>query len=281
MKKALTLALFLALGLALAVASQAAVDDFTVAKDFRNTSVCFEQDNDLDGLFNEDPVDFAPVDNDLDGLFNEDPVDGIDNDFDTLIDEDPVDFAPVDNDLDGLFNEDPVDCPDGTCLGFALPMNEDGNYTLEAVLKKNGKVSSYNPGQYYAVSTVYVNDSVDKLTIEDDFCECTDIGTLSPSQGGGSVVIVQVGDDGIAYQILDAKSEEVTFGDCNVTVELEDVEAGTTILMYVKFAPAQKHGYFEAGTCVNTNAASINMSGVEYDLPSASATLELVQKVEE
>jgi hypothetical protein len=259
MKKVLTLALFLALGLALAVASQAALEDFTVAKDYRNTSVCFEQDNDGDGNFSEDPVNFE----DLDG--------------------DGIPETPIDDDEDGLFNEDPIDCPDGTCLGFALPV-EGGNYTLEAVVKENGKVSSYNPGQYYAVSTVYVNDSVDKLTIEENWTDCAAISELNPRNGGGSVVIVQVGPgDAVAYQILDAKSEEVTvdFENCTATVELEDVSAGTTIMMYVKFAPAQKHGDFEAGTCVNTNTARVNMSGVETELPQAIATLELIQKVAE
>jgi hypothetical protein len=256
MKKALTLALFLALGLALAVASQAALEDFTVAKDYRNTSVCFEQDNDGDGNFSEDWIDW------------EDPIN---------------ETGPIDNDGDGLFNEDPIDCPDGTCLGGLLPV-EDGNYTLEAVVKENGKVSSYNPGQYYAVSTVYVNDSVDKLTIEENWTDCAAISELNPRNGGGSVVIVQVGPgDAVAYQILDAKSEEVTvdFENCTATVELEDVSAGTTIMMYVKFAPAQKHGDFEAGTCVNTNTARVNMSGVETELPQAIATLELIQKVAE
>jgi hypothetical protein len=228
-----------------------ASDQIEVTKDYHHTNVCFEQDNDGDGNFSEDPVDLNS------------------------------DGNPIDNDGDGLFNEDDVDCPDGTYPGDPLPRDAEGNYTLEAVVKKNGKVSSYNPGQYYAVSTVNVLADVDGLTIEDDFCECA-IGELSPRQGGGSVVIVQVGPedpDEVAYQILDAHSEEVTVGNCNVTVELADVKAGTTILMYVKFAPTLR-GETWAGPyyCENTNTAWVSIRKGDIAREEASATLKLIYK---
>jgi hypothetical protein len=216
----------------------------TVEKDYRYTNVCFEKDNDGDGQFNEDPID------------------GEDNDGDLLIDEDPV------------------DCPDGTYLGDLLPMDGD-YYLLKAVINKRDVVKSYNPGQYYAVSTVNVLVDVDMLTIEEDFSDCTDIGILNPVKGGGKVVIVQVGpDDEVAYQILDAKSSEVLIVDDVATVSLEDQKAGTTILMYVKFGPALKGEEWEGpyGPCVNTTSAWVVADPVEEDIVSDNAMLELVLK---
>ncbi len=278
MKMIAALCVVTMLALTSLVAVAVDIEEVDVAKNYRYTNVCFEQDNDLDGSFNEDPVDYAYIDNDEDGAIDEDPFDGIDNDEDGAIDEDPAE--PFDNDEDGLYDEDGVDCPDGTYLGDALPMDAEGNYLLEAVVKKNGMVSSYNPGQYYAVSTVNVLEDVDTLTIEENFCPCGEISALSPEQGGGSVVIVQVGpDDEVAYQILDAKSEEVTVDGCTVTAELGEVKAGTTILMYVKFGPALK-GETWAGPyyCENTNAAWVSIGGVDSELEVASATLGLILK---
>ncbi|MGC9444928.1 MAG: hypothetical protein ACP5E9_08420 [Candidatus Methanospirareceae archaeon] len=172
------------------------------------------------------------------------------------------------------------DCPEGTDLGELLPLDAEEAYTLEAVVTKDGTVRSYNPGQYYAVSTVTVLADVDVLTIKDEFCDCEDIGTLSPSHGGGSVAIVQVGfeDPDEAKQILNAKSEAVTvdFDDCTVTVELADVEAGTTILMYVKFGPALK-GETWAGPygCENTMTARATTGGEDPATEEASATASL------
>jgi hypothetical protein len=218
------------------------VDMIEVEKDYRYTNVCFEKDNDGDGYFSEDPID------------------------------------GIDNDGDGQIDEDPVDCPDGTLLGTLLPIDDvSGNYIVEAVVK-NDVVKSYNPGQYYAVSTVNVLEDVDTLTIVEDWCDCTEISALNPKNGGGCVVIVEVGPDGIAYQIHDAKSVGVMVVGCTATATLGAVSAGTTILMYVKFGPAQKHDDFEAGTCVNTNTAWVSIGDLVSVSEEDSATLELIKK---
>ena len=254
----------------------------TVEKDYRYTNVCFEKDNDGDGEFNEDPSE--QIDNDGDGLFGEDPIDGIDNDGDELIDEDPVEIE-IDNDLDGQFSEDPVDCPDGTYLGDLLFM--DGNYyLLKAVINKRNVVKSYNPGQYYAVSTVNVLTDVDMLTIEEDFSGCIaeegGISVLNPVTGGGRLVVVQVGPgdpEAVAYQILDAKSSEVSIVDGVATVSLGAQEAGTTILVYVKFGPGLKgEEWYDELTCDNTNSAWVVADPVEEDIVSDNAMLKLVLK---
>jgi len=236
----------------------------TVEKDYRYTNVCFEKDNDGDGEFNEDPINFE--------------IDGI---------------TPIDDDEDGLFNEDPVDC-DETYLGDFLPMDDD-YYLLEAVVNKRDVVKSYNPGQYYAVSTVNVLTDVDMLTIEEDFSDCmadeVGISVLNPVKGGGKVVIVQIGgeingepvpDTEAAYQILDAKSpeESVSIEGDVATVILGPQEAGTTILMYVKFGPALKGEEWEGPyePCENTTSAWVVADPGDDDIESDNAMLELLLK---
>jgi hypothetical protein len=255
-----------------------------VEKHYSYTNVCFEQDNDGDGLFNEDPPEEV-IDNDGDGVADEDPIDGIDNDGDGVVDEDPSE--QIDNDGDGLFNEDDVDCPDGTSLGDQLPADlgdpedpNDDTYLIEAVVNsKNDKVSSYNPGQYYAVSTVNVLSDVDKLTIEEEWGDCG-IGELNPKNGGGKVVIVMVGEDGKAYQVLDAQDEAVTVDPVTgmARVVLEDVPGDTTILMYVKFKPAVKT-WIEEIECINYNRAWVgDIDDKPEDPAESSANLMLIAK---
>ncbi len=287
-----------------------AVTMVRVSKDYRYTNVCFERDNDNDGRFTEDPAE-PRLDNDADGRFDEDPVDGIDNDGDLRIDEDPSE--QVDNDGDGLLNEDGIDCPGGTSLGTPLPRDGAGVYTLEAVVKKDGTVSSYNPGQYYAVSTVEVVTPIPNLTIDELFGLCTEtlpgnpgpISALNPAwgmeqeTGGGSVVIVVVGPDGVARQVFDATSPNVTITD-NVKpgppgilqpgpngvpddahafvpprVPGQLIPAGIKVMMYVKFSPGLKDKQFAAiGPVVNSNLARV--SGFLF--PRATALLKLVRK---
>jgi len=126
----------------------------------------------------------------------------LDNDMDGLVDEDPVDL--IDNDLDGLVDEDPMEC-DEYSLGTPLP-TDDTAYQLEAVVKKNGTVSSYNPGQFYAVSTVGVSTDVDELVITETYADViiSGLGELNPAKGGGKVVVVQMM-DGTPVQIWTRK----------------------------------------------------------------------------
>jgi hypothetical protein len=215
-----------------------------VQKDYRFTDVCFEKDNDGDGLFDEDPVNFDAFE------------------------------VPIDDDWDGIANEDPIECPGGTDLGTQLPMTGE-SFVVEAVVKDNGRIASYNPGQYYAVSTVETLADLETLTIEEDFSDCvdSDISVLNPPKGGGSVVIVMIGPDDVARQVMDAKSENVTVTDGYASADLTDVPAGTTVLMYVKFKPGLKQDPGLPISCDNLN------TGIVEDVEvSASATLTVVAK---
>jgi hypothetical protein len=252
--------------------------DVEVEKDYRYTSVCFERDNDLDGLFGEDPVEYDSLGEPL----------------------------LIDNDRDGQIDEDGMDC-DPSDTGHALPMTgmDPEAYTVEAVLKKNGTVSSYNPGQYYAVSTVNLtrfNESVESvnLTIGEDFHECTvaekPLSVLNPKKGGGSVVVVEVKDE-VAYQIYDATSDAVTIAKDGDGVEtsataafeytFEEGQDEATLLVYVKFGPGLKGMAMPeppADVCMNTNSAKLEVFEEGQEEPvfeaddSADAWLKVVEK---
>ena len=213
-------------------------------KDYRFTDVCFEKDNDGDGFFGEDPVN-----------------------FDTL-------GVPIDDDSDGIANEDPSECPGGTDLGTQLPMVSE-SFVVEAVVHENGRITSYNPGQYYAVSTVEALADLGTLTIEEDFSNCvdSDISALNPPKGGGSVVIVVIGPDDVAKQVMDANSANVTVAGGMASAELTNVLAGTTVLMYVKFKPGLKQDPGLPVSCDNEN------TGIVEDVEvNATATLTVVAK---
>jgi len=122
---------------------------------------------------------------------------------------------------------------------FGTPIDEgSGKFLLEAVVKKNGKVASYNPGQYYARTTVVVLEDLDKLWILEDFSDCTDKGlskvnppkALENPDGTASDPSEELADLGLLTVDPTGSAE----------VHLEDVPAGSTVHFYVKFAPGLK-----------------------------------------
>jgi len=256
------------------IAPEADPFDVTVDKDYRYTSFCFERDNDGDGLFAEDPEDYDTLGN------------------------------PIDNDGDGLFNEDGFDCSSSDSYQLPVTGDDPEAYTVEAVIKKNGLVTSYNPGQYYAVSTIDIcrNDKgIDTvtLTFEEDFAQCTvsdyPLSAVNPKTGGGSVLIAEVL-DGMNYQIHDASSVDVSIdydGDLEAKAyasfdyTFAADQQNATLLMLVKFGPGLRDLMFDeapAYTCQNFNTATLEV----FDDPlepavfttggQASAWLKVVPK---
>jgi hypothetical protein len=178
-------------------------------------------------------------------------------------------FCQVDNDSDGSFSEDCTECPGGTEPGTLLP--EIGPiFQLNPVLKRNGRVASYNPGQYYAVSTVMTTEELDTLWIFENYHQCEnnerDISQLNPrwNRGGGNVLLV-LEESGVLIEVLNSKSDEITvdsFPDL-ASVHLEDVPDGSILHVYVKFKPGRKHQSlptFPDNMCMNFNTA---MRGAE------------------
>ena len=221
-----------------------------VEKHWSYTDVCFQQDNDGDGLYDEDPINF-----DADG-------------------------NAIDDDIDGLYNEDPVECDGEYSLGTPLPIIDD-MYQLEATVKK-GKIRNINPGQFYAVSTVTVLPDLDTLEIYEKYVDVIDkgIGALNPKKGGGKVVVVQMV-DGIPRQILDAMDDEVVVDPAGAAlVTLEDVEAGT-YMVYVKFAPTLKGADWETVVkeATNYNCYLAEVEGLDEQDDCAEAMIVVVEKV--
>jgi len=239
-----------------------------VDKHWSYTNVCFELDNDGDGAIGEDPENYDYQDLDGDGVLDDIDLDG------------NPDLLPVDDDGDGLFNEDPWECGEegvDASLGTPLPQDEGGVYQLQAVVKKNGRVSSYNPGQFYAVSTVEVLHDVETLTITETFSACADIAELNPKKGGGKVVVVWMDGD-VPVQILDAKDPEVTVDEIagTATIELGDVSAGT-YMVYVKFAPGLTDiDDNPEEPCVNYNGATASIGDYDYG-DEATASIAVVE----
>lgn len=211
-----------------------------------------------------------------------------------LLEEASLSIVPLDvtkhwsqTDVCFLEGGDPAEeCPDGTSLGTPLATDADGDFQIEAVVNGKGNVASYNPGQIYAVSTVEVLGDVGGLTISEIYENCTtDTGMLTlnpaPGRGGGSVVVVVLDENGDPVQIHDAKSPEVMADDGQAIVDLGPLDAGTTILVYVKFGPGLKGEPFPGDTsCTNINAAqAFDETGLEFgDLISDTAVLELTEK---
>ncbi|MSQ05859.1 MAG: hypothetical protein EXR54_00455 [Dehalococcoidia bacterium] len=170
---------------------------------------------------------------------------------------------------------EPSECPGGTSLGTPLPL-VGGNYQVQAVTK-GGKVSSYNPGQMYAVSTVTVAGFTPTLTITETYTDCVNdnpaILALNPTTGGGRLVVVEeIG--GVPVQTHDANSPEVSFSGSVATVTLSNVAAGSVIPVYVKFGPGSKGQLMSLSqTCTNLNGASDGTTSV-----IASANLRVVDK---
>lgn len=180
-----------------------------------------------------------------------------------------------------------MSCPSGTSLGTLLPtvdLNNPGTaFKVEAVLKNDGTVSSYNPGLMYAVSTVDVPVALTDLFIKENYSDCTNPSAGQPllalnpgvGGGGGNIVIADVDTLGVATQILDSKSPSITYTGSSATAHVTSVPAGHKILMYVKFGPGVKGQALATAThnpCKNTNKVSLAATG----FPSATAIAHLI-----
>lgn len=189
---------------------------------------------------------------------------------------------------------DPLACPKGTSLGTALSKDPvSGNFLIQPVVGKDGLVNSYNPGQYYAVIRAQPLTDLGDLFISERFGSCTEgatpLSALNPKlgQGGGSVLVIDVGPDGVAHQIADANSAGiVTVGDLSpvngiadsANAHLTNVSASHTYYLYVKFGPGLKG--FALPAAPNNTCQNFSESRTQMDVAgvTASAVLQLGSK---
>ena len=230
---------------------------FDVEKVYRQTDVCFEENNDGD------------VDGEGLQIISEDCVetegDACASNADCATSNLCINnICQVDNDTDGAINEDCTECEGNSSPGTLLPMI--GNvFQLEPVLKRNGRVASYNPGQYYAVSTVTTLEELNNLWIIEDYDMCTNddpaISKLNPKPGkGGGNVLLVLEEDGEFIEVLNSKADEIEINTDpdSASVHLEDVPNGSILHVYVKFKPGLKNDFlpsFPDNMCMNFNSA--------------------------
>ncbi len=131
-------------------------------------------------------------------------------------------------------------------FGTLLPIKDDGTQTVSAVIHpKKGTISSYNPGQYYAVTKVTANEHLDNLWIFEDDLDCTDvtgISKMNPAKvPGGAYVAIMC--DGVTEDLSDelAESGALRFHSFGfVEAHVEDVPAGCMVFLGVKYSPGLK-----------------------------------------
>ena len=230
---------------------------------------------DVEKFYTETDVNWNPnIDNDGDGLINEDPVNGVNDDNDCT-DGTNIFFGTPTNFVDDacwdatntlkagmteLIDEDGVD---EIKFGTTLPI-DSGKFLLQAVLKKDGTVLNYNPGQYYAVTKVTVRQDIDNLWIEELFADCTDrddgpnLSIVNPNKVPGGAAVIVVDPLGTVMDRSDelAASGALFLTDTNGTPNDESDDNGITdnaelhleesipkdsmVYLYVKFAPGLK-----------------------------------------
>ena len=131
-------------------------------------------------------------------------------------------------------------------FGTLLPITDDGAQTVSAVIHpKKGTISSYNPGQYYAVTKVTANEHLDRLWIFEDDRDCTGepgISKMNPAKvPGGAYVALMCGEQTIDLSDELAESGALKINDAGfVEAHVEDVPAGCMVFLGVKYSPGLK-----------------------------------------
>ncbi len=162
-----------------------------------------------------------------------------------------------------------------------LDQNGDGEYVLLG--KENKKKTVVTPGQYIAVSNVFVPVE-QTIWVEEDFAECVgdgNIGHVNPQSVPGGVQVVQVVlvlengdvidiDDDLAIGI----GGSIILGTTSATVHVEDVPAGATVRVMLKFGPNHDPGMI-GFNCENIEKL-LDEDGVSF--AEASAVLVIEEK---
>jgi hypothetical protein len=136
---------------------------------------------------------------------------------------------------------------------FADPLDQNAadQFVLLGTEMKNKTVVT--PGQYIAVSNIEVLSTQDVL-VQEDFSDCTDIGTVNPFKVPGGVQVVLVDPDGDVHDIDDDLAEGIggyiILNPDDAWVYVEDVPVGSTLRVMVKFQPSSELGII-GNTCTN------------------------------
>jgi hypothetical protein len=119
---------------------------------------------------------------------------------------------------------------------------------------KEGKNKTVvTPGQYIAVSNIMTLSTQDVL-VQEDFSDCTDIGTVNPFKVPGGVQVVLIDPDGNVHDIDDELAAGIggyiVLTENDAWVFVEGVPASSTLRVMVKFKPSDELGII-GNECTN------------------------------
>jgi len=153
-----------------------------------------------------------------------------------------IDYRPA--------NINATEYPEDDVLADPLDQDSNGNYTAFAQVKKE-KFSNTNPGAFYALTTVNVTSSLDSLTVDEIYDDCTENGqellqfvSKKPTR---NVKVAVANVTGFVTELTDAIYDgiggNVTASIDNATVNITDaqyLEEGSTVFVLVKFQDSLK-----------------------------------------
>ena len=158
---------------------------------------------------------------------------------------------------------------------FAEPLYQDTNDAFVLWGQENRKKTVVTPGQYIAVSNINTL-SLQDIWVLEDFSDCSEIGSVNPFSVPGGVQVVRIDADGKVHDIDDDLALgiggfiELTADDA--LVHVEDVPAGNTIRVMVKFQPSSELGII-GNTCTNHEILFFDDPKNENEIRRASADL--------
>jgi hypothetical protein len=159
---------------------------------------------------------------------------------------------------------------------FADNLDQNGAGAYVLLGKENPKKTVVTPGQYIAVSNVFVPFE-QTIWVEEDFSDCLDIGHVNPNKVPGGVQVVLVLNNGDVIDIDDDLAlgigGSIDLGDTSATVHVEDVPAEATVRVMLKFGP--NHEPDMVGLqCTNVE----RLLGEDGQIAEASAVLVIEAK---
>ena len=177
-------------------------------------------------------------------------------------------------------------------LADELPTDDDGKFLLDAsVHPKNGKFQNTHPGAFYALTTVEVLADINKLTVWENYEDCTEeeelIKLLAPANKQNRAVKVAIADpDDNVTELTDSLYDidgAIIADDESAHVELDmDIEAGSTVYVLVKFQHNLKGEEFTDGIvdemCNNSELVQAEITDVGETSVLAEAALRITNQ---
>lgn len=164
---------------------------------------------------------------------------------------------------------------------FAAPLPQDNQGAYVLLGKQLKKKTVINPGQYFAVSNVYVPKEQDIL-IKEDFSDCLDIGTVNPASVPGGVQVVLTTSDGNVHELSGDLAQGIggsiqyDFNAGTVLVLAENVPAESVLRVMVKFQPSNALGIIGM-SCTNHEIA-LDPIDQQHEITRDSETLVIKAK---